>query len=225
VAAEPVVRRDAVRAWYGARPMAEAEDDRALIARVLDGDVEAVNALVDRHHAPMASVVGAIVRDPSQVPDVVQEAWIRVLAGLRGFEHRASLKAWILRVTANTARTMAARLGRLPLPIDVDDGGADPAVPPAAFSSIGRWRDPPQPWSSGEPEAVLLRKELGAMVLRHLERLPPLQRAVVLLRDVEELPADEIRGMLEIGDVNLRVLLHRGRARLRAAIDEELKRR
>jgi RNA polymerase sigma-70 factor (ECF subfamily) len=201
--------------------VADPDEDRALVARVLDGEGEAVATLVDRHHAPMCAVVATMVGDPAQVADVVQEAWIRVLRGLAGFEHRASLKGWILRVTANTARTMSIRFGRAPRPVELDDGDGDSDV----FRPIGRWRDPPQPWTSSEPEAALLRKELGAMVARHLEKLPPLQRAVVLLRDVEELASDEVRDMLDIGEVNQRVLLHRGRAKLRAAIDEELKRR
>jgi RNA polymerase sigma-70 factor (ECF subfamily) len=199
-----------------------ADVDRALVARVVAGAEDAILTLVDRHDAAMSCVAAAILNDASHVPDVVQEAWIRVLSGLGGFAFRSSLKTWILRVTANAARTAAARLGRT---IAIGDVEEQPTVDPERFTAIGRWRDPPQPWTTGEPEAALLRKELAALVQRELEELPPAQRAVVMLRDVEELTSDEICAMLELSEANQRVLLHRGRARLRAAIERELKRR
>jgi RNA polymerase sigma-70 factor, ECF subfamily len=190
-------------------------DDRALVDKVLAGARDAVIALVDAHDEPMRCVAAAILPDSAHVPDVVQEAWIRVLGGLREFEFRASLKTWILRITANVARTTAGRLGRAPLSME-----DLPTVDPERFSSIGRWRDPPRPW---HPEALLLRKELGELLQRELDALPALQRAVVMLRDIEDLPSEEICDMLELSEANQRVLLHRGRARLRAALERELK--
>ncbi len=202
--------------------MGDVDADRALVTAVIAGAEAAILALIDRHDAPMSCVAAVILNDAADVPDVVQEAWIRVLAGLAAFEFRSSLKTWILRITANVARTALVRLGRTVAIGVVDDG---PTVDPERFSAIGRWRDPPQPWHTGEPEAALLRKELGALVQRELLELPPAQRAVVMLRDVEELTNDEICVMLELSEANQRVLLHRGRARLRAAIERELKRR
>jgi RNA polymerase sigma-70 factor (ECF subfamily) len=130
-----------------------------------------------------------------------------------------------LRVTANVARTALTRQPRtVAVGIASHEASGEPTVDAARFSALGRWRDPPQPWHASEPEAALLRKELGALLERELANLPPQQRAVVMLRDVEELPSDEICSMLELSDANQRVLLHRGRGRLRAAIERELRR-
>ncbi len=215
-------------------------DERALVERILAGDEAAVGTLVDRYHVSMALVAGAILGDPALAKDAVQEAWIRILGGLERFEFRAQLKTWILRITANTARTLASRqpsgvpAGLLVAgSLDEDRG---PTVDPARFTGIGRWRDPPRPWpdlgrdadradqSIDHPERALLRKELRALLLREIDGLPPNQRLAILLRDVEELPAGEVCETLGISDANLRVLLHRGRARLRAALAHRLER-
>ena len=197
--------------------------ERDLVARALVGDADAIGALVDRYDHAMGCVAAAILVDRSEVADVVQEAWIRVFGGLHKFEFRASLKTWILRITANAARTTASKA-----PLRAEEP-AGPTVDPARFSSIGRWRDPPadwtEHWGTAEPEAALLRQELAALAQRELDALPSTQRAVVTLRDVEGLDSMEICAMLEISETNQRVLLHRGRARVRAAVERELKRR
>lgn len=209
----------------GGRPTADGAsaalgaDERVLIAQVLTGDEAAVTRLVARHQAAMSSVAAAILGGTANAADAVQEAWLRVLAGLRQFEGRSSLKTWILRITANVARTAAVKHSRT----DVADLSAEPTVDPARFTVIGSWREPPRPWSDvGEQEDALLRRELLHLLYREIEQLPPSQRAVVRLRDVEELDSDEVSELLGLSDSNQRVLLHRGRARLRAAIAREL---
>lgn len=212
-------KRDQVKA----SAPSETTDDHRMVERIVAGEREAALLLVDRHHTAMACVAASILGDATQVPDVVQEAWIRVLGGIPHFEFRSSLKTWILSVTANVARTMAKRLGRsermIPVEAELEEG--EPAVDPARFTAIGSWREPPMPWSHGEPESTLLRKELCALMQRELEALPPNQRAVVVLRDVEELTSKEICETLGVTEANQRILLHRGRARLRAAIEKE----
>ncbi|MFO0578492.1 MAG: RNA polymerase sigma factor [Polyangia bacterium] len=195
-------------------------DEQRLIAQVLAGDEAAVTRLVARHQAAMSSLAAAILGGTANAADAVQEAWLRILSGLRQFAGRSSLKTWILRITANVARTAAAKHSRT----DVADlSASEPTVDPARFTAIGAWREPPRPWSDGgEQEDALLRRELLRLVYRELEQLPPGQRAVVRLRDVEELDSAEVSELLGLSDANQRVLLHRGRARLRAALAREL---
>lgn len=209
------------------RPMngATSESERALVERILAGDSDAFAAMVDRFCAPMSRLAALILGDATHVPDALQETWIAVLAALPGFEWRASLKTWVLRILSNRTRTLARRLGRH-AHASLDDGelGDDePPVDPARFSRFGWWREPPRPWpAAGEQEAALLQKELRALVLEELDALPPKQRAVVMLRDVEELGADETCAILGISEENQRVLLHRGRSRLRAAVERKV---
>lgn len=208
---------------------ATSESERALVERILAGDSDAFAAMVDRFCAPMSRLAALILGDATHVPDALQETWIAVLAALPGFEWRASLKTWLLRILSNRTRTLARRLGR-DAHAALDDGelGDDePPVDPARFSRFGWWREPPPPWpaAAGDQEAALLQKELRALVLEELDALPAKQRAVVMLRDVEELSADEACAILGISEENQRVLLHRGRSRLRAALERKVGRR
>ncbi len=206
--------------WGGVEP-----DDRALVERIRAGDAAAFAQLVDRFYAPMARLAGLILGDAAHVPDALQESWIAILGALPRFEGRASLKTWVLRIVANRTRTLAERLGRRRfVPFDEGEPDADePGADAGRFSRFGWWRDPPRPWPcAGEAEAALLRKELGGLLLEELEALPPRQRAVVMLRDVEELGADEVCEILGVSEANQRVLLHRGRTRLRAAVENRL---
>jgi RNA polymerase sigma-70 factor (ECF subfamily) len=200
--------------------------ERVLVERILAGDSDAFAALVDRFCAPMSRLAGAILGDPTHVPDALQETWIAVLAALPSFEWRASLKTWLLRILSNRTRTLAGRLGRdAHATLDEDGGGEDePAVDPARFSRFGWWREPPCAWpvARDNQEEALMRKELRALVMGELEALPPRQRAVVMLRDVEELSADETCAILGLSEENQRVLLHRGRSRLRTAVERKV---
>lgn len=199
--------------------------DLALVTRILGGDAEALGAVVDRLYRPMAAVAGAILRDPALVDDVVQDAWVRVLDGLVKFEGRASLRTWVLTIVANCARTRAGKRARgLEVAWEDDPAEGGPVADPALFNAIGRWREGPGRWREGdsEAEAALLLKERRAVLERELERLPPTQRALVTLRDLEEVDAASACELLGLSDANQRVLLHRARLRLRAALAKEL---
>jgi RNA polymerase sigma-70 factor, ECF subfamily len=205
---------------------AASDSDRELVERVLAGDTDAFAQLVDRFYAPMARLAQLILGDATHVPDALQETWIAILSGLSGFEGRSSLKTWILRVLANRTRTLAERLGRTrALSLD-EPGEGEPEVDPARFGRLGWWRDPPLPWPSApqkdQPDAALWRKQLRQLLLRELDELPEKQRAVVMLRDLEELSADEVCAILGLSEANQRVLLHRGRSRLRTAVEQKL---
>lgn len=201
-------------------------EERELVTRIIACEGNAIAQLVDRYHESMASVTSSILGDADLVPDVLQESWIRILNSIGSFEFRSTLKTWILRITANVAKTMASRSNRnaQTAGIDVELTDHESAVDPRRFHALGGWRDPPQPWHPNEPEAALLQKEECSLIWRELRALPPKQRAVVVLHDVEELGPQEICEMLEISEANQRILLHRARARLRSMLEKERRR-
>jgi len=155
--------------------------------------------------------------------EAVQDTWAAVVDGLSSFEGRSSLKTWMLRILANRAKTRLTREARSVPFSALNDSDLDvPAVDPARFSSNGRWAEPPQTWTDDTPEKQLMNKEAIRCLERALKELPPKQRAVVTLRDVEGLDSDEVCNVLGVGEANQRVLLHRARSKLRRALEEHL---
>lgn len=202
------------------------DPEHALFERIQAGDGEALGLLVDRLYPAMVRLAASIVGDAAQARDIVQETWEAVLSGLSNFEGRASLKTWILRIVVYRARTVVSRRQRTESLEGLDTEAADtePSVEPTRFAALGWWNEPPRPWGGAEPEGSLMRKELSDLVLRELEALPAGQRAVVELRDVEGLGSEDVCAVLGITEGNQRVLLHRGRSRIRAALERELAR-
>src|SRR5689334_14316746 len=182
--------------------------------------------IVARYSPLMRRIALGYVRSPAVADDVVQEAWLGFLTGLGRFEGRSSLKTWILRILINQARTRAAREARsLPfsaLAREEDDAGpAHHAVDPARFGPDGGWKSLPDDWRT-LPEERLLAKETLAVLRQAVDALPERQREVFLLRDVEGWESDEVAAALELSAGNERVLLHRARAKVRAALEREL---
>jgi RNA polymerase sigma-70 factor, ECF subfamily len=204
----------------GSRPLADDE----LLARLRAGDEEAFMDIVMRYSPLMRRIALGYVRTPAVADEVVQEAWLGVLTGLPRFEGRSSLKTWILRIVINQARTRAQREARsLPFSAlagsDEDDDG--PAVDPSRFRADGAWASPPADWRE-LPEERLLANETLAAVQAAADALPPRQREVFLLRDVAGWDAHDVAAALELTPGNERVLLHRARAKVRAAVDRQL---
>lgn len=193
------------------------ERDRDLLERLRTGDERAFEELVTQHDQPLRRVARTIVRTPSAADDVVQETWLAVVRGLDRFEGRSSLRTWIYAILIKRARSRASRDARsVPFSaLENDDDG--PTVDPSAFGPDGRWRSAPARLES-EPETNLLTNELRAHLVGAIDRLPPAQRAVITLRDVVGLSAADVCSILEVSDGNQRVLLHRARARVRAAL-------
>jgi RNA polymerase sigma-70 factor, ECF subfamily len=191
-------------------------DETALLSRLRAGDERAFEALVAQHDGALRRVARTFVRTDSAVDDVVQETWLGVVRGLAGFEGRSSLRTWIFRILVNQARTRAVRDARS-LPFSALEQDDAPAVEPAAFAADGRWTSAP-PRLDGDPESGLLSAELRSHLLRAVDGLSPDQRAVITLRDLAGVPAAEVCDLLELTEGNQRVLLHRARSRVRAAL-------
>ena len=186
-------------------------EDAALLPRLIAGDERALRTLVSTHHAALRRFARSIVGDAA-AEETVQEAWIKALRALPAFEGRSSLRTWLLTIVRNEAIGRLRKDEREPELVSSDDLGDD-------FDADGHWRTPPAAWSLDTPEALLAAKDFQAVVDEALLEMPPVQRAVLTLKDVEGLSFDEICNILGLTASNARVLLHRARRRLLAAID------
>jgi RNA polymerase sigma-70 factor, ECF subfamily len=196
--------------------------DHELVEALKRGDERAFAALIDAHNSSLLRVAMGYVSSRAVAEEVVQETWLGVIRGLDRFEGRSSLKTWIFRILTNTAATRGARESRIvPFSSLGDDDGE--ALDPDRFFPSDHERYPhhwalgPTPWRT--PEEGLLSAETREVIMSSIEELPPSQRAVVTLRDVEGWPADEVCDALEISEGNQRVLLHRARSKVRAALE------
>src|SRR5205807_1501420 len=145
------------------------------------GDESAFMTLVDEYSPAMLRLARTFVGSGAVAEEVVQDAWLGVLRGLDRFEGRSSLKTWIFRILTNTAKTRGQR-ERRSVPLSSLEGDEGPSVDPARFEPLfGQWADPPQRL----PESSLLAAELRGVVADAIEGLPPTQRLVISLRDVE----------------------------------------
>jgi RNA polymerase sigma-70 factor (ECF subfamily) len=187
------------------------DDDGELVARARAGDEQAFATLVGRHHDTMLRVAASYLPNRAVAEEVVQDTWLSVVRGIDRFEGRSSFKTWMLRILVNRARTVGVREHRS---VAVPDTG--PVVERSRFDATGHWAAPPQAWTDVDDR--LRAGELAPSIRSAMNALPTRQRAVVMLRDVEGLSSQEVRDVLDISESNQRVLLHRGRSRLRQAL-------
>ena len=193
-------------------------DERTLVERLRNRDEEAFVALVDRYGGSMLRVALSFVRTRAVAEEVVQDAWLGVLRGIDRFEGRSSLKTWLFRIVANTAKTRGERESRsVPFATVFDE----PAVEPERFFGEdhplypGGWSSAPHEWPAERLEA----QEVRAVIDGVIAELPPQQRQVITLRDVLGCEAEETCNALGLTEVHQRVLLHRARSRVRRALE------
>jgi RNA polymerase sigma-70 factor (ECF subfamily) len=206
-----------------ARPVPLA-DDAAVVAALRRGDENVFAELVTVYTGPLLRLAQDFVRTRAVAEEVVQETWLAVLNGIDRFEGRSSFKTWLYRILVNKAKTRGAREART-IPLSAL-GSDDAVVPEDRFRGPddqwpGHWASPPVPLET-IPEERLLSREARGRIAAALEGLPDSQRIVVTLRDVAGWEAEEVCAALELSEGNQRVLLHRGRAKLRAALERYL---
>jgi RNA polymerase sigma-70 factor (ECF subfamily) len=174
---------------------------------------------VSRHDPALRYVARSFVRTDSVAEEVVQDTWLAVIRGLDGFEGRSSLRTWIFHILVNRARTRAVREARsVPFSSLADAAAAEgPTIDPALFDRDGAWAQGPQRLAT-DPEHHLLARELREQLVGAMAQLPDAQRTVIALRDLAGLPSEEVCELLSLSAVHQRVLLHRARTRVRAAL-------
>lgn len=206
---------------------AAAREEKELLARLRAGDERAFESLVKGYHGTMIAIAGTYVRTRAVAEEVVQEAWLGVVNGLDRFEGRSSLRTWILKILVNTAMGRGTREARsVPFSSLAAADEHEPAVEPERFrppgqAFAGNWMAFPGDWSL-LPEEKLLGRETLEIVKAGIEQLPGAQRTVITMRDVVGCSAEEVCDLLEISAANQRVLLHRARSKLRAALERHL---
>jgi RNA polymerase sigma-70 factor (ECF subfamily) len=201
-------------------------DEIELLARLRAGDEQAFEALVARHYGTMMAVAQTYVKSRAVAEEVVQEAWLGVLQSLDRFEGRSSLKTWILAILVNKAKTRGMREARSVPFASLAPDRDEPAVEPERFRGPqdgfpGHWRAYPANWGAA-PEVVLEDRETLGVALRAIAALPLAQQTVIRMRDVEGYSSDEVCAALDVSVANQRVLLHRARSRVRAALEAHL---
>lgn len=212
--------------------MSRLEDghpDLAVVEALLAGDEGAFRTLVTQHYPAMVRVARRYVATAEAADEVVQDTWLAVIRGLDRFEgrHGSSLKTWILSILVNQARTRGVRERRvvpfssLPGADDVDEPAVDVSrFAPDGHRWAGHWTSPPQ---LSDPTGGLVEDEdLRRTVEEAIAALPGIQQQVVWLRDVEGWTSAEVCEALDLTEGNQRVVLHRGRVKLRAALERRL---
>ncbi|HVU72299.1 MAG TPA: sigma-70 family RNA polymerase sigma factor [Mycobacteriales bacterium] len=193
------------------------DDEADLVRRLQAGDEQAFVDLVNRYHKPLLRLALSFVSSPAIAEEVVQDTWVGVIRGIDRFEGRSSLATWLFRIVTNRARTTGVRESRSK-PVDLTD---EASAPPELFTADGAWAEPPRPWTDAV-EDRLVAAQAAPHVRACLDALPETQRQVVTLRDVEGQSAEEVCALLGLTAVNQRVLLHRGRARVRACLTDKI---
>ncbi len=198
----------------------ERADDAALVERLRAGDEETFAALVDGWSGWMLRLARQFVPTSSVAEEVVQETWLAVVEGLDRFRAEASLRTWVYRILVNQAKRRGIRERRSVPFASLAPEDEGPTVDPARFQRAGDphpggWHEFPEEW----PEQVALTHEVREVVTVALAELPPRQRVVVALRDLDGHSSDEVCDLLDISAGNQRVLLHRGRAVVRAHLE------
>jgi RNA polymerase sigma-70 factor (ECF subfamily) len=191
------------------------DPDSELVSRMRAGDEGAFAELAGKYQGAMLSTARGYVPSGAVAEEVVQDAWIGVLRGIGRFECRSSFRTWLFRILVNRAISAGTRERRS---IPMDDMG--PVVDASRFDAGGNWKVPPEPWADQVDDKVIAAK-IAARILAAIDELPLQQREVVTLRDVQGLSSEEVCTVLDISNGNQRVLLHRGRSKLREVIGSE----
>jgi RNA polymerase sigma-70 factor (ECF subfamily) len=191
------------------------DPDSELVDRLRAGDEGAFVALAGKYRTVMLSVALGYVPSRAVAEEVAQDAWVGVLRGIGRFEHRSTFRTWLIRIVINRAVSAAARERRS---VPVND--MEPVINAARFDAAGTWQVPPEPRAE-QVEDRLTAAKMATRIMSAIDQLPPRQKEVVTLRDVQGMSSAEVCAALDISPANQRVLLHRARSWLRQVIESE----
>jgi RNA polymerase sigma-70 factor (ECF subfamily) len=194
-------------------------DDEAILRALREGDEQVFSERVDRWSQMMLRLALSRVVSRAVAEEVVQDAWLTVLRSLDRYERRSTFRTWVLGIVVNLARSRS-RAERRGAPLSSE---SEPSVDQGRFLPANHprwphhWAEEPSEWRT--PEDEFLAGETRKVILEAIDELPPTQREVIILRDVEGVPAAEVCNILALTDTHQRVLLHRARSRVRNALE------
>ena len=199
-------------------------DEAAVIKGLQEGDEAVFEKVVERYSGSLLRLALAYVSTRAVAEEVVQETWLGVFEGIGRFEGRSSFQTWLFRILTNRAKTRGQRESRyetfgLRTSDDADDGlSLEDSLFVHEGTAKGHWVIPPQAWEAETPEKTLSSKECREAIEHAIASLPPMQKQVITLRDVEGVPSEEVCNILGISETNQRVLLHRARTKVRRVL-------
>jgi RNA polymerase sigma-70 factor (ECF subfamily) len=189
-------------------------NEAALVERLRAGDEAAFVEIVNAHHAALVRIAMSFVSNRAVAEETVQDTWLAVVKGIDRFEGRSSLRTWLIGIVVNRAKTAGVKERRT-VPFDSSEPTAPELI--GSFAPDGSWARPPEPWSDQVDDRIVATQIVGQLG-SFLDELPPMQRAVVTMRDVEGLSSAAVCEALDLSEANQRVQLHRGRTVLRARL-------
>lgn len=187
--------------------MGERQVDQELVIRVQRGDKKAFDLLVLKYQQKIANLISRYIRDPHEVMDVSQEAFIKAYRALPNFRGESAFYTWLYRIAINTAKNYLVAMGRRPPADDVDAETAEQMDAGALLKE------------TGTPENHVLSEEISATVQKAIDDLPEDLRTAIILRELEGMSYEEIANAMScpVGTVRSRIF------RAREAIDKSLK--
>jgi RNA polymerase sigma-70 factor (ECF subfamily) len=191
-------------------------DESHFIDALIAQDEAAFRQLMRDYYSPLLMLAKAIVGD-SIAEEVVQQAWINAMRALPKFEKRSTLKTWLSRIVMNEARTRLRREKRYSsleaMGFDEPDAFFD------QFDSRGHWSSAPISWHGDTPDKLLEKEQLNTCIQATIKKLPPMQQAAFMLREIQGQSYEQICNTLEVSESNIRVLLHRAKNKLLKAVE------
>jgi RNA polymerase sigma-70 factor (ECF subfamily) len=201
-------------------------DDRRIVSGLRSGDAAVFAEVFDRYNGSLVRVAMRYVPSRAVAEEVAQDTWIGVIEGIDRFEGRSTFKTWLYKILIFRARSRGERERRTtPMSALADDDSA-PSVPTERFRGsdalwAGHWATPPRRWD-GDAEDRLLAGQARSVIDAAIAEMPLAQREVIVMRDLSQFSAVQVCELLGLTEANQRVLLHRARSRVRAALENYL---
>jgi len=190
------------------QPMSERDADWQLVERVQRGDKRAFDLLVTKYQRKLFRLLSRLIRDPAEIEDVAQEAFIKAYRALPNFRGESAFYTWLYRIAINTAKNYLVAQGR-----------RAPTQTETEIEDAENFEDGDSLRTEDTPDRMLLSKQVAEAVNRAIERLPEELRTAIVLRELEGLSYDEIAESMNcpIGTVRSRIF------RAREAVAAELR--